>query len=135
MHLTPPPMKPSTFKWQFKKSNQKKCNISIGQKILMEMKHAYQPPPTTSLPPCATRNLTKLIEDVVCSSIPIWLKKFEMRSQPNAIQGLNLLTPNVVNKKVQFHKTKMIDLLKVLGWRGFPPLVIIPWLKFNRKSE
>jgi hypothetical protein len=56
-----------------------------------------------------------------------------MLSQPNAIQGINLLTPNVVNKKMQFHKTRMIDLLKLLGWRGFPLLVIIPWLKFNRK--
>jgi hypothetical protein len=42
-------------------------------------------------------------------------KKFEMSSQPNTIQGVNLLTPNVVNKKMQFHKTRMIDLLKVLG--------------------
>lgn len=36
----------------------KECNISIGQKISVEIKHAYQPPPTTSLPPFATKNLT-----------------------------------------------------------------------------
>lgn len=81
----------------------------------MEMKYAYQPPPTTSLPPCANRNLTKLIEEIGCFSISIQLSTFEMFSQPNAIQGVNLLTPNVVNKKMQFHKTRMIDLLKVLG--------------------
>jgi hypothetical protein len=101
----------------------------------MEMKHAYQPPSTTSIPPCADRNLTKLIEEIGCFSIPIWPRTFEMLSQPNAIWGVNLLAPNVVNKKMQFHKTKMIKLLKVLGWRGFPLLVIIPWLKFNRESE
>jgi hypothetical protein len=80
-------------------------------------------------------NLTKLIEEIGCSSIPIWPKTFEMFCQPNAIQGVNLLTPNVVNKKMQFHKIRMIDLLKVLGWRGFLLLVIIPWLKFNRENE
>jgi hypothetical protein len=36
----------------------KECNILVRQKILVEMKHAYQLAPTTSLPPCATRNLT-----------------------------------------------------------------------------
>jgi hypothetical protein len=42
-------------------------------------------------------------------------KNIEILGQPNAIQGVNLLTPNVVNKKMQFHKTRMIDLLKILG--------------------